>query len=130
MKQISIIIVVLILIFVGSYISQGYIKTTSNQLVSKINELQEELQKSIETNDNKKSVELAGDIMNEWDEIEKKWSIVVLHNELDNIELALIGMKSHIETEQYADGMEELEKSKFLLEHLTQREKFSLKNIF
>lgn len=130
MKQIVIIIVVLILIFVGSYISQNYIRITSDQLISQIDELKEELQKSIETRDNKKSAELAENIINKWDEIEEKWSILVLHNELDNIELALIGMKSHIETEQYADGMEELEKSKFLLEHITQRERFSLKNVF
>lgn len=130
MKQIVIIIVVLILIFIGSYISQNYIRITSDQLISQIDELKEELQKSIETRDNKKSAELAENIINKWDEIEEKWSILVLHNELDNIELALIGMKSHIETEQYADGMKELEKSKFLLEHITQREKFSLKNVF
>lgn len=129
MKEILIIIISVALVCTGAYISQSYLTKTSDGLVNSIEDLKAEIEKAqnLEEND---SIILANNIYNEWKEIEEKWSIIISHGELDLIEVSLIGMKSCIEEEEYSRSMEELEKSIYLLEHIKDKEKLDLKNIF
>ena len=85
-------------------------------LVSKL----EDLKKNIEAKDIEQS-ELGNksdDIYGEWKNIDEKWSIIVLHDEIDLIETALIRMKSKIKTNQIDESMEDLDTSIFLLKHI------------
>ena len=73
---------------------------------------------------------MADNIYAKWEDLEKGWSIIVVHNELDLIQLSLTGMKSYISEGKYSESIEELEKSTFLLEHIQDKEKLDLKNVF
>lgn len=128
MKEILIIIISILLVIVGSNISQGYLNKTSDELIQNIDILREEIKKAQNSEDNI-SKELSEDIYNKWQEIEKNWSIIVIHNELDLIELALVSMKTCIEENEYSEAIKELEKSSYLLEHIKDNEKLELKNI-
>lgn len=128
MKEILIIIISILLVIVGSNISQGYLNKTSDELIQNIDILREEIKKAQNSEDNI-SKELSEDIYNKWQEIEKNWSIIVIHNELDLIELALVSMKTCIEEKEYSEAIKELEKSSYLLEHIKDNEKLELKNI-
>mgnify|MGYP004494918687 CR=1 FL=1 len=129
MKEIIIIIISVALVWTGAYVSQNYLTKTSDELVNNIEDLKIEIQKAKKEEDSE-SIALADDIYNKWKEIEEKWSIIITHDELDLIEISLIGMKTCIEEKQYAKSIEELEKSIYLLEHIKDKEKFDLKNIF
>lgn len=128
MKEILIIVISILIVIVGANISQGYLNQTSDELTKDIEILREEIKKAQNSEQNN-SEELAKDIYDKWEKIEKNWSIMVMHNELDLIELAIVSMKTCIEENEYSEAIKELEKSSYLLEHIKDREKLALKNI-
>lgn len=128
MKEILIIVISILIVIVGANISQGYLNKTSDELIQNIETLREEIKKAQISEDNN-SKELVEDIYHKWKGIEKNWSIIVIHNELDLIELALVSMKTCIEEKEYNEAMKELEKSSYLIEHIKDNEKLELKNI-
>lgn len=128
MKQIIIMIIILIIIFSGSLYVQNFLKETSMPLVSKLKEIKNDIEN--ENIEDKEVKEKSEEIYKEWEDISKKWAIVVLHDEMDLIEMSLIKMRANVEMGNAEDSIQELETSIFLLEHIEEKEKTSLKNIF
>lgn len=119
MKEIVIIVISLILVVTGSVLSLNLVEKTSNELIANIENLEENMTK-----------ELANETYKMWQDIDDKWSIIVSHNDLDLIEVSLIKAKSCIEKNDYIRSAEELQKSKFLIKNISEKQKFKLKNIF
>ena len=128
MKEITIIIIILIITFGGAVYTQNYLSNTSDVMVRKLENLKTDLenQKEEQQNLEKQTDEIYG----EWKDINEKWSVVVLHDEIDLIETSLIRMKSKIKSGNLDESMEDLDTSIFLLKHIKEKEKTSLKNIF
>lgn len=127
MKEITIIIIILIIIIGGACYIQHFLNNTSDNLVSKL----EDLKNGMEGNMTEKEMQDKSDeIYGEWENINEKWSVIVLHDEIDSIETSLIRMKSKIKIGQLNESMEDLDTSIFLLKHIKEKEKTSLKNIF
>ena len=129
-ETLIIIIIVLIIIIIGDIGIQNYITKTSDELALQLEELKQKLETLEEGKNTEELKELSSKIYEDWEEINKKWSIIVIHSELDTIELALIGVKSTIEANELQDTLQEIEKSIFLVEHIKEKEKLKLKNIF
>lgn len=128
MKQIIIMIIILIIIFSGSLYIQKFLDDTSEPLVSKLKGIKEDIENG--NIEDKESVEKAEEIYQEWEDMSTKWAIIVLHDEMDLIEMSLIKMRANIEMGNAEDSIQELETSIFLLEHIGEKEKTNLKNIF
>ena len=128
MKEMIIIIVILIIIFCGAYYVQSFLNNTSDTLVSKLEDLKTNMEKEKITEEEMKNK--SDEIYGEWEDINEKWSVIVLHDEIDLIETSLIRMKSKIKTGYINESMEDLDTSIFLLKHIKDKEKTSLKNIF
>lgn len=128
MKEIVIVIISIALVCTGAVISQNYLNKTSDELVGEIENLRVEIQKA-KLNQENSSVALSENIYDKWKAIEKKWSLIIMHAETDQIELALIGMDANIKEEEYEKAQEELEKSIFLLQHIKEKEALALENV-
>ena len=128
MKEFIIIIIILLIIFGGALYTQKYLNNTSDTLVSKLEDLKTNLEKK--STDQQKIEEKSDEIYGKWEDINEKWSVIVLHDEIDLIETSLIRMKSKIKTGNLKESMEDLDTSIFLLKHIKEKEKTSLKNIF
>ena len=129
-KETLIIITIVFIIIIGNIGIQNYISKTSDELVFQLEDLKDKLE-NIDKTDNIEELEgLSVKIYENWEEVNKKWSILVVHSELDLIELALIGVKSTIEANELQDTLQEIEKSIFLVEHIKEKENLRLKNIF
>ena len=128
MKQIIIMIIILIIIFSASLYIQNFLKDTSMPLVSKLEDIKNEVQNG--NIEDKEVKEKSEEVYKEWEDISEKWAIVVLHDEMDLIEMSLIKMQANVEMGNAVDSIQELETSIFLLEHIEEKEKTSLKNIF
>lgn len=128
MREITIIIIILIIIFGAAIYTQKYLNDTVNVLVGKL----EDLKTTIEENkiSEEELEQKSDDIYGEWEKINEKWSVIVLHDEIDLIETSLIRMKSKIKTGDIEGCMEDLDTSIFLVKHIREKEKTSLKNIF
>ena len=73
---------------------------------------------------------LANEIEEEWKEINKIWSTVILHEELDMIEMSILEVKSCIQTQNLDGGLEEIDKTIFLVGHIKEKEALKWRNIF
>lgn len=128
MKDKIIIIVVLVIIIGSGIFMQRYIKSTSSQMVDDLKELKSSIKSNEEINEDIKKQ--AKTIYSKWEDLEKIWSMFVLHDELDLIETSLVSMKTDVESNAIDMSMDEIQKSIFLLEHIYEKEKFCLRNIF
>ena len=128
MKEIIIIISILIIIFAGSIITQMYLNKTSALLIDKLENIKNDIEN--EKIDREKVSKKAEEMYSEWEKINEKWSVIILHDEIDLIETALIKMKAEIKSGEIEDSMAEIDTSIFLLNHIKEKEKTSLKNIF
>lgn len=128
MKEIIIIFCIIILIILGALFVDNYLKKTTNILVSNL----EDLRYNIENKNNAKEEleKKSEEIKLKWDEINKKWSNIILHEEIDLIETALIRTKSKIEIGLENESIEDIDTAIFLINHIKEKEKTSLKNIF
>ena len=128
MKEVVIIISILLIVFGSTMLIQDYLNKGTDKLVGKLVEIKKEVEgKNIGEEELKKKSEI---IYKEWKEINESWSTIVLHEEIDSIETALIRMKSKIQIGNIEDSMEDIDTSIFLLKHIKEKEKTSLKNIF
>ena len=125
MKNITIIVCILTLILASTIYVENELKTKSKLIVGQLKEIKEDI------NNSKIGIEeKIKEVLREWKKTDEKWSIIILHNELDLIETSLISIKSNIENKEHTRALEEIDKSIFLLEHTVEKEKFKLKNIF
>ena len=130
MKEFITILIILILIFGGAYITQKYLNTTTDELIKEIEDFERKARIANETEEREEIIEKSKDIKSRWKEIEKGWGIIVLHEELDNIKTSIYKLSSNAEYGEFADCIEEAQKLKFLVGHIKGKEKFSLINIF
>lgn len=128
MKEFTIIFIILIIIVGGAIYTNNYLNDSSQKMVSMLEDLKQKVgHKENNMEELKTEVEKVYD---EWENTEKKWAFIVLHSELDLIETSFVKMKAQIEEGELKKSMEEIEASIFLVNHISEKEKFCLKNIF
>jgi len=123
MKEAIIIIIVILLVAAGSVFMQKYLVKTSDELIGILEEMKQDI-------GSKENSEKVNELLEKWDEINKIWSMIIIHEELDNIEVSMLGVKGAIESEDTEYAIEELERTIFLVGHIKEKEAFKLKNIF
>lgn len=130
MRDVIIIIAIIAIILGGDIFTKQYLNKTANELSEKLNNLKENT-KLAKTTGNREKIKLEmEEIEAKWNNMNKAWSIIVVHQELDNIEQALTKANSSINDGKLEDALQEIETSIFFVEHVKEREKLSLKNIF
>lgn len=114
MKEISIVLLIIAIIITGGVITQKYLEKSSDVLISKFNDLKNNLE-----NDNEEIKNNIEDIKKKWESIEKIWSTIVSHEEIDKIELELIELEDNYKTSKDLDNKSEIsinvDKIQFLL---------------
>lgn len=130
MKELTIIFIILIIIIGGALYIDKYLQNSSEELVGMLEDLKEKINLLSENSDIEDIKKDAKKIYNRWEETEEKWAFIVLHSELDLIETSFVRMKAQIEEGEFARSIEEIDATIFLVHHISEKEKFCLKNIF
>ena len=133
MKELIIIFIIIVIIVSADIYIGKYLKNSSQKIIGDLNNLKETINKigtKTNNNNNNDLTKLSNEIYDNWKKTEEKWAMLVLHSELDQIEIALIKMKTQIKENNLDMGLEELETSLFLIDHINTKEKFCLKNVF
>ena len=127
MKELTIVFLILIIIIGGAICIDKYLENTSNELADRLKNLKQSANsdKSVEEIRNE-----AENVYAKWKEVEGGWALTVMHSELDLIETSLTKMKAQIEERELSKCIEEIDTSIFLVKHISEKEKFCLKNIF
>lgn len=127
-KEFIICSVILILIFVGNYIAQNFTTKSVDQLNLQLDEL-EALISNENTNEEKVKSKM-NEIKDNWNKIYKKLAYYLEHNELEKVAMNLTSLESFVKTSEYADSINELQETKFVLQHIKDKYGIILVNIF
>ena len=111
-REITIIIVILLLIFIGNYITQKNTVKSVEIMTKELTELKIDL---LNNKDDKQIEEKIEYIMKEWNRLNKILAYYIEHDELEKVETDLTGVKANIEVDDYNCAIEELEKGIYIL---------------
>lgn len=128
-KEISIILVIIILIVSSNFFIQNYLKNSSQEFIDKIEEISELLinNNDINYDDIKGKV---SDLEKKWSEVENLWMLILLHSDLDFVDETINGLKSSLELKNREASYLNAKKLQFLIENISEKNAFNLKNIF
>lgn len=126
----ELIIVILIVFFVigTNILTQNYTKKSIEELNNELEEIKTELlSEDIEEKQLEKKMD---DIMNSWREKFNKFAYYIEHDELEKVETELSSLKAHIKVEEYEEGVNDIERGIYILNHIKEKFRFTFKNIF
>lgn len=125
-KELVICVILVILIIIGDIVTQNYTKNTVNYITGELESLKQSL---FEKDDDKVDKEISK-IDNKWKEVYDKLAYYIEHDELEKVESNFTACKSLAKTREYEQSISELEKTVYVLEHITDKYSFNLVNIF
>ena len=67
---------------------------------------------------------------NQWKKTKPFWAMLIIHREIDSIDEALIRTKKAVQSKKTSETQMELSSLKHYIQHIPERERFSLVNIF
>lgn len=126
-REVTIIIVILVLLFVGNYLTQSNTTKSVEIMTQELQSLKEDMMEHQNKQQIEKKME---ESMDKWHKIDETMAYYIEHDELEKVDTAIVNMKSYFETEDFSSAVAELEESKFILEHIQQKNSFNLQNIF
>lgn len=132
-KELIICIFTIIIIIIANVITQNYTKKSVAKmeerldLVSKI--VLDEVNNNETVNENNIKKEIDS-LENTWNELQEKLAYYIEHDELEKVETQIYAIKGFYEIEKYDEILPEVEKCSFILKHIAEKTKLSVKNIF
>lgn len=126
-KELIICLFILALIIIFNIITQNYTKECVAQMNNSLTALKEA---GISEEHNSEISKMLDDIQNEWDSYQEKLAYYIEHDELEKVETQIFSMKGFNEIGKYDEIVPELEKCVFILEHIQDKTKLNVKNIF
>ena len=125
-KELVICIILVVLIIIGDIVTQNYTKNTVNYITNELELLKQGL--------SEKSKEQADDEINKidekWKDAHDKLAYYIEHDELEKVETNFTACKSLASNGEYSQAISELEKTIYVLDHITDKYSFNLVNIF
>lgn len=118
--------VIIVLIFGAAFFESLLLKNDAKNLEAKIINVEDSTKKE----DWKMAETNLSSVLDEWPKVESKWSVLLDHAEIDNIEDALIKVDSYIKAKDASSALAELASLKNFINHIPKKEAFSIKNVF
>lgn len=127
-KETIICTIVFIIILGLNYITDNNTSNTIKDMYENLNIVRSDI---LAENPNKEvAMGHAEDAYNKWEDKDDIMAYYIEHNELEKVKTALTSMKSFVETEEYVQAVEAIDRCMYILDHIYEREKLSLDNIF
>ena len=125
MKETLISISIIIVIFCLDIMMQKY----TEKVVSTMNNYINDLKTDIRDENYSKLDQNINDMNDKWDEFKNVLSVYIEHDELEKVETYLAGYKSYVETHDKDMALSDLDKTEFILEHISNKYKITIENI-
>jgi len=122
----AIIVTVVALIGLGGAYFQSYLEQTAAELTLELTRVKDR----VEEGDWEESKEAFLSFNKKWKRVRNNWAMFTDHFEIDNIEMKLVRSREFIEAKDAVNAAVELSEAIMLLEHIPERERLTLQNIF
>lgn len=117
------------IVFIGLIIfgvfAYYYLDYTSNTLLTQT----EKIEKSIGVRNWQQTKASYGSLNSSWNKTSTIWTVLVDHQELDNINVSMAKLKQYINTRYLPGITTELAELKLLIQHIPNKEAVNLKNV-
>ena len=126
-------IVVLVLIIIFLIISDVYVSGYTQKTIEKMDKKMDELIELVLNSEDYSKEEILDKIEkfeDEWKNIEERLAYFAEHNELEKVSVAIVMMKANTAMDMQEDAYEKMKEIKFKIEHIKQKQKFALNNLF
>lgn len=124
MKDIIVIVGIIVIVVIGNMLIQNVLHTDSEEIIAKLEGIKEQIENEEDATKN------AQELNDKWEETNEKWAMIVIHQELDSIKTAILGVKSGIESGDTEFAYQQLQNAIFLVGHIKEKIKINSKNIF
>ena len=125
-KEIIIIISIVFVIIIVDIFLQNF----TQKFFDEISEDLSVLEKMMETAKDKEEIENKIDeIQNKWRKKYDKFACFIEHEEIEKVQTQLISIKANIKNDEYSKSIDDAEKCKFILKHISEKDSFKLVNI-
>lgn len=127
-KEQVITIIVVLIIIIGDLSLQKYTKNA----IGEIKEELEKLKNNVLYNEveSKELAEEVSDIYEKWENKKKVLTYYIEHDELEKVNTELNKLKAFYEVDMKKDSMADIYEAIYILDHIHEKQKLSLKNIF
>ncbi len=127
-KELIISIIIVILIFSLDYATQKYTDETIGKTKNNLEQIKDNMNEpNIDNEELSTKISKAYD---EWMGYHHKLAYYIEHDELEKVETDFVACKSFVESGKYDLALAEIEKTIFVLEHISDKYAFNLENIF
>ena len=126
LKETIICIIIIGLIFTFDFISQGFTEKNADEISRKLDNLKQNIQEN-NTLEIRKAIE---EINSNWENAEEKLAYYIEHDELEKVNSELKELTSYIESKDNDLAKAKIDKAIFILEHIKDKNSFSLENVF
>lgn len=125
-KEIIVIITVLIIVITLDIITNRYTTYAADSLSDQFAQLREYVLKKDKNLIDSKINEIATN----WNRYNKKLSYYMEHDELEKVGNSMSALKANLETKEYHNAIEKIDLNIFILQHIQEKEKFSISSLF
>lgn len=126
-KEIFIICIIIIFITILHIVTQEYTEKFFSSISIELDKLEESILSQNNTDEIDKEI----------DELQEKWiskynllACFIEHDELEKVQTALISIDANYKVKQYGRCIDEIEKCKFILEHIKNKDSLKITNVF
>ena len=124
-KEIKVIVIIFCLITVIDIFTKRNTEFVMENMINELNKLYEQISR-----EEKYNINLIYDIEKSWKEKMKVMSLYLEHNELEKVNNSLAKLKSNVESKEKYMAVENIEETKFLIEHIKNKNLLNIENIF
>lgn len=149
-KEIIISVIIIIFVITLNIITQNYTKESIDSTTEQLSQFKDNLkdtieqkeirieneeikqsEEKIETTEEMEKIEADfNNIIEQWNKKDKVLAYYIEHDELEKVQTELTGIKANIQIKEYEDGIPDIEKCIFILEHIKDKFSLKVKNIF
>ncbi len=126
MRNAIIFTIAILILFIAGYWQIKYIEETSIYAMSDVEYIMNLVQNNNFDGANTHIIELE----KTWGNMRNIWSIFIMHDEIDDIETALVNFKTYIKLKNKEESLVYSELLKQNLGHISKRQKITIENVF
>lgn len=127
-KELTISIIIVVLIISCDIVTQNYSNEVINLTTDNLSELKDNISNG--NFDENEVSERIDNIYDMWLEYHKKLTLYIEHDEIEKVETDFVVARSHIESQEYNLAISEIEKTVYVLRHISDKYEFNIENIF
>ena len=125
-KEMIISIMIVVFLVIGDFFMQNYAKKSIENLTGEFQSIKE----SLEKNNQEETMKKIDELKSKWQEVNEKLAFYIEHNELEKVESNFVICESLAKSQNYDFAISSLDETIFALQHIGEKYKISLENIF